>query len=376
MIEYYINSTKYAIQERKTKKHGTVYDGVFRVITIDGDEKQKKLSGYTSKKLLKEAYLSFIQEKCELVKGNPVKKKNVEKDTPTVGALVREYLAALSNQNKDSSIYDKQNIYRLFLLPEYEDQNITVFTKEELYRLQDRLWAEKNPRTNDFYSYKYLEKIRGHISAFLVWCESRYGFKNNLVDVTKPKRRASSSEMQIWTRDEFELFINEVEDPMWHCFFTLLFFTGRRKGEILALTKEDIQGKNIRINKSLTRKTIDGSPYKITTTKADKKQLIPMCEIVSKELEAYKGEAPFFFGGDKPLAENTVTRVFQKYAAAAGLNQIRIHDLRHSYVSMLIHLGANFMVVADLIGDTVEQVTKTYAHMYESDKLAVIAKIK
>ena len=39
---------------------------------------------------------------------------------------------------------------------------------------------------------------------------------------------------------------------------------------------------------------------------------------------------------------------------------------------MLIHLGANFMVVADLIGDTVEQVTKTYGHVYESDKRNII----
>lgn len=43
---------------------------------------------------------------------------------------------------------------------------------------------------------------------------------------------------------------------------------------------------------------------------------------------------------------------------------------------MLIHLGANFMVVADLIGDTVEQVTKTYGHLYQEDKLSIIAKIK
>ena len=52
-----------------------------------------------------------------------------------------------------------------------------------------------------------------------------------------------------------------------------------------------------------------------------------------------------------------------------------MHDLRHSFVSMLIHLGANFMVVADLIGDTVEQVTKTYGHIYEADKLGIIAKL-
>ena len=42
---------------------------------------------------------------------------------------------------------------------------------------------------------------------------------------------------------------------------------------------------------------------------------------------------------------------------------------------MLIHLGANMMVVAELIGDNVEQVIKTYGHLYDSDKTEVINKI-
>ena len=68
-------------------------------------------------------------------------------------------------------------------------------------------------------------------------------------------------------------------------------------------------------------------------------------------------------------------RAFNRYCELAQVKQIRIHDLRHSFVSMLIHLGANLTVVADLIGDTLQQVTKTYAHLYEEDKLKIIAKI-
>lgn len=111
------------------------------------------------------------------------------------------------------------------------------------------------------------------------------------------------------------------------------------------------------------------------TYKRPKVQETPICSVVQEELKTYKGESPFFFGGENPLAEMTVSRVFGKYCKKAEVKVIRIHDLRHSFVSMLIHLGANFIVVADLIGDTVEQVTKTYGHMYESDKLAIIDKI-
>jgi site-specific recombinase XerD len=97
---------------------------------------------------------------------------------------------------------------------------------------------------------------------------------------------------------------------------------------------------------------------------------------VQKEIKTYKGGKPFYFGGNKPLSDNGTRRVFLAYTKKAGLPQIRLHDLRHSFVSMLIHLGANFMVVADLIGDTVEQVTKTYGHLYQEDKMDIIARIK
>ncbi len=80
----------------------------------------------------------------------------------------------------------------------------------------------------------------------------------------------------------------------------------------------------------------------------------------------------FLFGGDKPLAENTIRRVFDRYIALAGVKRIRIHDLRHSYVSMLLHVGVNNKIIASLIGDREEQVIKTYSHLYEADKNTAI----
>lgn len=376
MIEYYISSTKYSLQERMTRR-GKVYDVIFRIVTLDGVEKQKKLSGFANKTLAKQGYTDFVTSKCELVKNNPIKKKNPKKSDILIGDLLRQYLASLFNQNKDSSIYDKQNVYRLFILPKFEQVKIKTLSKEMLLTWQDEIWSQKNPRTDEFYSYSYLSKVRAHFSSFLEWCKDRgYCDKNYLNEVKKPKRRAPKKQMQFWTREEFTQFISVVDSPLYHALFTLMFYTGRRKSELFALTPEDIKKTSIVFDKSLTRKTIGSAPYKITTTKADKIQETPICKIVQDELTAYIGETPFFFGGKTPLAENTVTRIFQRYCRKAEVKIIRIHDLRHSFVSMLIHLGANLMVVADLIGDTVEQVIKTYGHLYEADKTNIIAKIR
>lgn len=379
MHQYYISSTKYSLQERQTKKHGKVYDVVFRIVTMDGEEKQKRLSGFTSKADAKAGYTEFITENCTLLKNNPLKKKTSETGSvqaPKVSELIPQYIISLQNQNKDSSIYDKQNIYELFVIPSLGNLTLSELTKERLYQWQDELWAMKNPRTNDFYSHAYLKKVRSHFSAFLAWCESRYGYANCFVSVKAPKRRASASKMQFWDRDEFDKFIAVVDNPMYHALFTMLFFTGRRKSEVFALTPDDVKEDSIVFSKTITRKTIDGSAYKITSTKNEKKDSTPISETLQKELANYEFQSPFLFGGESPLAENTVTRAFDRYIEKAGVKRIRMHDLRHSFVSMCIHLGANLMVVADLIGDTVEQVMKTYGHLYQEDKIAIIKKLK
>lgn len=376
MALYYITSNKYSLQERILKNGKKVYDVHFRIVTIDGQEKQKRLCGYESKSLAKAGYTLFVSEQCQLTTMNVKKKKDPTKEKLLVGDLARQYMATLGNQNKYSVIYDKNNTFRIYILNKYDKTPIDNLTKEELYQWQDELWNTRNPRTGEYFSYQYLSKIRTFFSTFLTWVEQRYGIKNNFNAVTKPKRRTSKKEMKFWTREEFDRFLAVVDDDMWHAFFTFAFFTGRRKGELFALTQEDITPTAIRFNKSLTRKTLTEDTYAITTTKADKSQVLPICDIVQKEIKTYKGGKPFYFGGNKPLSDNGTRRAFLAYTKKAGLPQIRLHDLRHSFVSMLIHLGANLMVVADLIGDTVEQVTKTYGHLYQEDKINIIARIK
>ncbi len=373
---YYISSNKYSLQERMTKR-GKVYDVRFRVVTLDGHEQPKKLCGYHTKALAKEAYLQFITENCELVKRNPLKKKNPKKENLLVGDLVRQYLSTLGNQNKQSVIYDKNNVFRCYVLPFYNDTAIDNLTSEELYKWQDKIWNTRNSKTGEFFSFSYLTKIRGNFSNFLSWVEERYGFKNNFDSVKKPKRRQQQKEMKIWTREQFNSFISNVSDPMYHALFTFMFYTGRRKGELFALYKTDIKGDKITFDKSVNRRHFGQNTWEITTTKEDKSCTIPICPIVQEEIKSYipkKGK--FYFGGEEPLPPTTVERMFKRYTEIAGLPPIRLHDLRHSFASLLISNGANITVVATLLSDTVEMVTKTYAHLTEGDERIVLSKIK
>jgi integrase len=375
-VQYYISSNKYSLQERQTKLNGKVYDLAFRVITIDGEEKQIRRRGFKTKTLAKEYYLQFVTNYCELVKNNPLKKKKVDKQEPTIKELFQEYIATLGNDNKFTTIYEKRNDFRIYILPYFGEKKPKQLNVQELMRWQDTVWNTKKPDTDEYYSYKYLSRIRGNFNTFLNWVEKMYGFKNYLPNVDKKKKRVSKVEMQFWEKDEFAKFIENVKDPMYHALFTFMFYTGRRKGELFALTPADVTPTTIRINKNITRKTKTDKAYEVTSTKAEKRQTLPVCKIVQKEIESYEPQSPFYFGGNKPLSSTTVAREFDKYTKMAGLKKIRIHDLRHSFVSMLIHVdGSNLMLIANLIGDTTEQVIRTYGHLYQSDMVNILSKI-
>lgn len=376
MEHYYISSTKYTLLERQTKRYGKVYDVAFRVLSLDGKEIQKRLCGYETKTAAKEAYTKFVTEYCTLSKRNPLKKKQPEKQCLVFGELYSEYLLSLRNQVKDSTIYSKQKAYKNFFQNTLGNEEMDALTKAHLMSWQEDIWSMKNPKTGEYYSHKYLGLIRTHLGSFLEWAQDKYNCPNNLTSVKKPRRRVSATQIEIWTREEFEQFIAVVDNPTLHAIFTMLFFTGRRKGEVLALNYSDVKQDKILFNKTYNRKTIDGSPYNITSTKNEKRDWTIICAPLAKELETYQGQKPFFFGGEHPIHENTLSHAFDRYIQKAGVKRIRIHDLRHSFVSNCIHLGANVYVVASLIGDTPEQVLKTYGHMYDSDKKEIISKIK
>lgn len=378
MAEFYISSTKCSIRERKTKLNGRVYDVYFRVVDQEGYEHQRKLSGFSTKTAAREAHTEFITKHCELVKG--IKKKKAEErkkaeEEALLFPMVEQYLASLPNQIKESSIVSKESVFRSHILPHFTPETkMADLTVPVLYAWQDKIWGMKQ-EDGEFYSYNYLSKIRGNFASFFEWYSGRYDKPNPFSKIKRPKKRSAKEEMSFWTREEFERFIAVVDHPTYHAFFTMLFYTGRRKGEVMALSPADVKKDSILFNKTYTNKT-KGTTFKITTAKTDKTGRTPICPTLRAALEAYTPEkGPFFFGGEKPIPPETIRQRFIRYCNAAGMEPIRIHDLRHSFVSMLIHEGASVMIVADLIGDTVEQVIKTYGHLYQSDKIAILSRI-
>lgn len=226
------------------------------------------------------------------------------------------------------------------------------------------------------------------MQAFLSWCEEVYDILNQFKMVRKPKRKEFKKEMDFWELDEFQRFQETVDDIAWKTFFMSLFYSGCRVGEVLALSDHDVIKGNgyyyFNINKGITRKTArTEDKYLVTAPKTNtSNRKIQLPAVMTQQIDNYfefkkqNGLAPnFFFGGNNPIPQRTYQRYFDRYTTMAGLKHIRIHDLRHSHASMLIHLNVPITVVSKRLGhSSVKMTLERYSHCYsEGENVAISA---
>lgn len=295
--------------------------------------------------------------------------------------LLLKYFSSKMLDTKECTQYDKISLFQNFITPYFKDMYVSDIDKIKLNDWQSTIWNSKS-KYQKKYSYNYLTKIRGYLFSFLEWCENVYSIPNVIKSIKIPKNIEHVKSIGFFELQEFKKFIIHVDDYMYNTLFILLFYGGFRIGEVMALTDNDFLGNAINITKTLSRKTLDGSIFKITATKNYKNRITPLPRVAiirMTEYLAWKQKSGisnvFLFGGLKPLSETSLRRQFEQYLKISQSKKITIHGFRHSYVSLLVFLGTQTKKIAELIGDTEEQVIKTYSHLYKNDKHDAISKI-
>ena len=334
----------------------------FRIMEYDG-EKQKRLSGFKTKKEAQQAFVDYTANH-KIVKPT----KHIIFDD-----VLSLYLKDCKTNNASSTVYDKEHIFLRFITPYFSKRSIESITKADLVEWQNYIWNLKNKKTNKTYAWEYLSKIRITFQTFLEYCENIYDIPNRFKTIKIPKNKELKKEINFWDIDTFNKFISSVDDILWNTMWATFMYTGARFNEIRALADNDIVDNQITINKSLEGKKSSAPEIKATKNYKIVHKKIP--DILASKIIEYKKwkqnnniSNKFLFGGDIPLSENTIRRQLRKDINNANVSSITPHGFRHSYVSLLIHLGINTKVIAELIGDREEQVIETYGHLYPQAK--------
>ena len=184
--------------------------------------------------------------------------------------------------------------------------------------------------------------------------------------------------MLFWTKEEYLRFAEEMMDkPLSYYAFEMLYWCGIREGELLALTPEDFDFKTmtVRINKSYQR--LNGKDV-ITTPKTKKSnRIVKMPEFLAEEMQECMKMYYSLMPKDRifPVTKHYLKHEMVRECKASGVKQIRIHDLRHSHVSLLIDMGFTALAIADRVGHECEKITYRYAHLFPSKQDEMVQRL-
>ena len=160
-------------------------------------------------------------------------------------------------------------------------------------------------------------------------------------------------------REEQLHFLEIVDDPRLRDLFELLFNTGLRIGEALAL-----RGGNI----DMSRRQVSVVNSQAHLTKTRTNRVVPLNDIALKALPE-RSASDFVFGrGGNPYKVMYVSHRFKHYVRLAGLPEsIHLHSTRHSFASNLAEKNVDLYTIGKLLGHSSPALTTTlYAHVSTS----------
>lgn len=224
-------------------------------------------------------------------------------------------------------------------------------------------------KNGKLYSVTYLKTIHNQLSAIFNHAVKYYDLRLNPAAKAGNMGVEERKEMLFWTKDEYQQFADAMMDkPISFYAFEMLYWCGIRVGELLALTTKDFDYEKgtVSINKSYQR--LKGKDV-ITTPKTKKSnRVITMPEFLSGEMQDY---IKMLYGAKPtdcifPISKHYLHHEMERGTKATGVKRIRIHDIRHSHVSLLIDMGFSALAIADRVGHESIDITYRYAHLFPS----------
>ena len=271
------------------------------------------------------------------------------------------YYADMETRLREHTMRTKKYIVELKILPYFGNKRVNDITAADIRQWQNELIKMG-------YSPTYLKTINNQLSAIFNYAVRYYDLKSNPCAKAGSMGKSKAEEMDFWTGEEFRKFIDSVMNKrLSYMAFMILYWTGMRLGELLALNPKDVdlEKRTISITKSYQRL---GKKDVITPPKTSKsKRVITIPEFLAADIKDYMDSLYDLQEDDRlfPITKYYLEHEMQRGIKESGVKRIRVHDLRHSHASMLIELGFSPLEIANRLGhEKVETTLNTYAHLY------------
>lgn len=286
----------------------------------------------------------------------------------TFGSFVELYLKEVKPRLKPDTYDMKVSIIKKRIVPYFKDVKISEITPQMIVRWQNTLIEETNPETGERrYKKSYLKTIHNQLSAILNYAVKYYNLPKNAARIAGNMGSEDEIKMNFWTTEEYEEFLETMMDkPISYYLFEVLYWGGLRLGEMLALTPGDIDVENRTISISKTYYRLGGKDYTTSPKTPKSNRVITIPKFLADELEDYMRFIPDLRSDERlfPVSKGYVEAEMKRGIKASGVKRIRVHDLRHSNVSLLLHMGYSAVAIGQRTGHESLSVLFNYAHLF------------
>lgn len=315
-----------------------------------GKWKQKSKQGFKTKKEAK-AYSNIIIKELETKQ-----ELNFELKEITLKEFIDTFL-------DHSSLYKEENTlgsykYALNKLRNLYNKELSKITTLDLQKIFDNL-AKQNIKNSS------MKMIKSKISFMFNTAVNQYNIiENNPVNKVVINSKDKSEEKRSLTLKELNDLINKTNSIKYKLFIAICGMCGLRRGEASGLTWDNIDF----INNTLT---IDKQWKRLKTgwglgecKTSNSYRTVPFNSTVRKLLIEYKGSYPINI--DNRIfsfinMDNLSTSVYNCIRKAGY--DVTVHELRHTFATILIQNNVDFKTAAKLLGHDVEQTMNTYSHV-------------
>ena len=330
---------------------------VYRYTDWTGETHQSSKRGFPTKR------------EAQMWEREPLLKKEAKLDM-TFESFYEIYVEDMQNRIRDNTWGTKTNIARTKILPYFGKRKIGEIEPRDIIAWQNELLAIRQPNGKP-YSASYLQKIHSQLSAIFNHAVNFYHLPSNPAQKAGNMGKEEHREMLFWTKEEYLKFADAMMDkPVSYYAFEILYWCGLRMGELLALTPADFnfETHTLRINKSYQRLHREDVITPPKTLKSNRTIKIPqfLCDEMQDYMEMLYGlkEDERIFTISKSYLHHEMNRG----SKVSGVKRIRVHDLRHSHVSLLINMGFTVLAIADRMGHESIDITYRYAHLFPSEQ--------
>ena len=282
---------------------------------------------------------------------DPLAKKKENRDLPLIKDLVQDYLERYAMPKKRArSVQEDKQLLQNIILPAIGKQQVKRISRRSIESLH--LQLGKTP----YQANRTLAVLSKMFSLAIFW-----GWRED--HPVKGIPRYQEEKRDRWlNEEELDRFWETLECYPNHLaafVLKLLLLTGSRKSEVLKATWEQFDLEN----------GVWTKPSHLTKQK--KREHLPLSEQALQVLwqlrKLDKNESNYLFpnqSGNKPLRD--IKSFWEKIIKEAKLENVRIHDLRHTHASHLVSSGLSLSIVGKLLGHTQASTTQRYAHLADA----------